>query len=194
MRNGCLPQSSMRCSRRSPHQGRLACLWSRCLIVLGFLTYPLAYAEEEPPFRPAWWCPGAHLQTIWAGVLRPVPQVSLTRVRWELPDGDFLDVDELAADTAAPRVIVLHGLEGSSYSPQVLGLLREVHRRGWGGTAMNFRGCSGELNRLRRSYHGGDTGDLAWVIDRVRAEHPSSPIVCVGFSLGGNVLLKYLGE
>ena len=91
-------------------------------------------------------------------------------------------------------MVVLHGLEGSSRSPQVLGILREARRRGWGGVAMNFRGCSGEPNRLGRSYHGGDTGDLAWVIARVRAEHPSSPIVCVGFSLGGNVLLKYLGE
>ena len=118
----------------------------------------------------------------------------LVRERWELPDGDFLDVDELAADAGAPRVIVLHGLEGSSRSPHVLGLLREARRYHWGGMAMNFRGCSGEPNRLRRAYHGGETGDLAWVISRVRAQHPSSPIVCVGFSLGGNVLLKYLGE
>ena len=154
----------------------------------------MAHAAEEPPFRPAWWCRGAHLQTIWAGILRPSPRVPLARARWELPDGDFLDVDELAADAEAPRVIVLHGLESSSRSPQVLGILHEAHRRGWGGVAMNFRGCSGEPNRLRRSYHGGDTADLTWVIARVMAQHPSSPIVCVGFSLGGNVLLKYLGE
>ena len=118
----------------------------------------------------------------------------LARERWELPDGDFLDVDVLAADAAAPRVIVLHGLESSSRATQVRGILREAHRRGWGGVAVNFRGCSGAPNRLRRSYHGGDTADLAWVIDRVRAQYPSSPILCVGFSLGGNVLLKYLGE
>ena len=164
------------------------------LLALALLSFELAHAEEVEPFRPAWWCPGAHLQTIWAGVLRPSPKVALTRAPWELPDGDFLDVDELAASSGAPRVIVLHGLEGSSRSPQVLGFLREAHKRGWGGVAVNFRGCSGEPNRLRRSYHGGETGDLAWVIDRVRAQHPSSPILCVGFSLGGNVLLKYLGE
>ena len=145
-------------------------------------------------FHPAWWCPGAHLQTVWAGALRPLPRAALIRERWELPDGDFLDVDELAAAGGAPRVIVLHGLEGSSRSPQVVGFLREAHRRGWGGMAVNFRGCSGEPNRLRRSYHGGETTDLAWVIARVQAHHPSSPIVCAGFSLGGNVLLKYLGE
>lgn len=154
----------------------------------------VAQAAESASFEPAWWCRGAHLQTIWAGILRPSPQVPLTRARWELPDGDFLDVDELAAPAGAPRVIVLHGLESSSRSPHVLGLLDQAHRRGWGGVAVNFRGCSGEPNRLRRSYHGGDTGDLAWVIARVRGQHPASPIVCVGFSLGGNVLLKYLGE
>ena len=91
-------------------------------------------------------------------------------------------------------MVILHGLEGSSRSPQVRGLLREAHRRGWGGVAVNFRGCSGVPNRLCRSYHGGETTDLAWVIARIRAQYPSSPIICVGFSLGGNVLLKYLGE
>lgn len=154
----------------------------------------VAQVAGSASFEPAWWCRGAHLQTIWAGILRPSPQVPLTRARWELPDGDFLDVDELAAPAGAPRVIVLHGLESSSRAPHVLGVLDQAHRRSWGGVAMNFRGCSGEPNRLRRSYHGGDTGDLAWVIARLRSQHPLSPIVCVGFSLGGNVLLKYLGE
>ena len=179
---------------RPPRRGRPDGLrWWR-LTALALSVFGVAPAEKAVPFRPAWWCPGAHLQTIWAGLLRPVPQVPLIRVRWELPDGDFLDVDELAAAVGAPRVIVLHGLEGSSSSPQVRGMLHEAHRRGWGGVAINFRGCSGEPNRLRRSYHGGDTADLAWVIHRVRVQHPSSPIFCVGFSLGGNVLLKYLGE
>ena len=143
------------------------------------------YAQVGTTFRPAWWCRGSHAQTIWAGALRRAPQVRVTRLRWELPDGDFLDVDELAADKAAPRIIVLHGLEGSSQSPQVRGMLEQARRRGWGGIAVNFRGCSGEPNRLRRSYHGGETGDLAWVVERLRAEHPESAIVLVGFSLGG---------
>jgi predicted alpha/beta-fold hydrolase len=187
------------------------------MIALTLLTCDSAHGQREAAFRPAWWCPGAHLQTIWAGILRPSPRVVVARARWELPDGDFLDVDELAAGVGrsprgarhsrrpppsggypgwvgAPRVIVLHGLESSSRSPQVLGILREAARRGWGGIAVNFRGCSGEPNRLRRSYHGGDTTDLAWVIARVIRQHPSSPIVCAGFSLGGNVLLKHLGE
>jgi uncharacterized protein len=146
------------------------------------------------PFHPAWWCPGAHLQTIWGGVLRGHPELPLTRVRWELPDGDFLDADELAAGPGAPILIVLHGLESSSQSANTLGILDQAHRRGWGGIAMNFRGCSGTPNRLRRSYHGGETGDLAWVVRKAAADHPDSPLLLIGFSLGGNVLLKYLGE
>ena len=147
----------------------------------------------DSSFTPAWWCRNPHAQTI-LGSLRPAPRVPLTRVRWELPDGDFLDVDELAAAVAAPRLIVLHGLESSSRSAAVLGLLQQAQRRGWGGTAVNFRGCSGEPNRLRRSYHGGDTQDLAWVLSKVHTAHPRSALGCAGISLGGNVLLKYLGE
>lgn len=118
----------------------------------------------------------------------------LVRARWDLPDGDFLDVDTLAAGASAPRLIILHGLESSSQAPAILELLHHARRRGWGGVALNFRGCSGEPNRLRRSYHGGDTGDVAWLIERVQAEHPASALLCAGMSLGGNVLLKYLGE
>lgn len=131
---------------------------------------------------------------MWSGLLRGGSQVPLTRIRWDLPDGDFLDVDELAAASEAPRLIVLHGLESSSRSSNVLGILQRAHQRGWGGIAVNFRGCSGAPNRLRRSYHGGETGDLAWVVEKVQADYPNSPILLAGFSLGGNVLLKYLGE
>ncbi|MBI3319761.1 MAG: hydrolase [Candidatus Omnitrophica bacterium] len=145
-------------------------------------------------FRPAWWCRHAHAQTIWAALLRPAPWVRVTRARWELPDGDFLDVDELAAEASAPRLIVLHGLESASRATPVRGLLREARRRGWGGVAVNFRGCSGEPNRLQRSYHGGETADVAWAVSQVQARYPASALACVGISLGGNVLLKYLGE
>ena len=145
-------------------------------------------------FKPAWWCRNTHVQTIWAALLRPAPRVHVTRLRWELPDGDFLDIDELQARESSTRLIVLHGLESSSRATPVLGLLRQAQQSGWGGVAINFRGCSGEPNRLRRSYHGGDTADLAWVVAQVQARYPASPLVCVGMSLGGNVLLKYLGE
>ncbi|PIQ83802.1 MAG: hydrolase [Candidatus Omnitrophica bacterium CG11_big_fil_rev_8_21_14_0_20_63_9] len=145
-------------------------------------------------FQPAWWCRNTHLQTIWGSVLRPTPQVLVSRARWELPDGDFLDVDELAAQADAPRLIILHGLESSSRAAGVLGLLSQARRRGWGGIGVNFRGCSGEPNRRQRSYHGGETSDLAWVIAQVQRQHPASRLACAGLSLGGNVLLKFLGE
>ncbi len=91
-------------------------------------------------------------------------------------------------------LVVLHGLESSSASTHVRGLLRAAHRPGWHGLAVNFRSCSGTPNRLKRSYHGGDTADLGWVIQRLAASDPQQAICCVGLSLGGNVLLKYLGE
>lgn len=149
---------------------------------------------DAASFHPAWWCRHPHLQTLGGALLRPAPRVRLVRARWEMPDGDFLDVDELAAKEPAPRLIVLHGLESSSRAAAVAGLLCRARQRGWGGVAVNFRGCSGEANRLRRAYHGGDTADLAWVLAQAQARHPASPLLCIGMSLGGNVLLKYLGE
>jgi len=133
------------------------------------------------------------VQTIW-GARRPLLPVPFDRQRWETPDGDFLDVDEVPAEAGSPSLIVLHGLEGSSRSGQVVGLLWAAHRRGWRGFGINFRSCSGELNRLRRSYHAGETSDLAWIIQQVITKHPGEHVFCAGFSLGGNVLLKYLGE
>jgi len=118
----------------------------------------------------------------------------LQRERWETPDGDFIDVDRVPGKRGAPTLVVLHGLEGSSRSKQVVGLLATASAKGWRGLAFNFRSCSGEPNRLRRSYHGGETSDLGWVIERLIEEEPGSPILCAGLSLGGNVLLKYLGE
>ena len=151
-------------------------------------------AQAGGVFRPAWWCRGRHAQTVWGAIGRPGMRAPHQRRRWELPDGDFLEVDEYPSAPNAPVLIVLHGLESSSRSSQVVGLLRAAHRGGWGGVGVNFRSCGGAPNRLRRSYHAGETGDLAWVIQRVIVEHPVSPILCAGFSLGGNVLLKYLGE
>lgn len=147
-----------------------------------------------PSFQPAWWCRGRHAQTLWGALLRPIPHVPLQRERWETPDGDFLDIDRVQGTSRAPMLIVLHGLEGSSRSKQVLGFMAAAHHVGWEAVGINFRSCSGESNRLRRAYHGGDSTELGWVIDRVIAENPPRAIGCVGISLGGNVLLKYLGE
>lgn len=145
------------------------------------------------PFRPAWWCRGAHLQTLWPNRIRRRPDVALVRERFELPDGDFLDVD-WTPGAGGPIVLILHGLQGSSRSIYARGLLRAMAARGWRGALMHFRGCSGEPNRLPRSYHSGDTGDLAHVVARLREREPTTSIAAIGVSLGGNVLLKWLGE
>jgi predicted alpha/beta-fold hydrolase len=110
------------------------------------------------------------------------------------PDGDFLDLDWLDGPPGSPLVLALHGLEGSARSPYVVGLLRLARARGWRGVAMNFRSCSGELNRQPRFYHSGDTEDLASVVDRLVSREPGLRLGAVGTSLGGNVLLKWLGE
>ncbi len=149
---------------------------------------------QAADFVPAWWCRSGHAQTIWAGILRPTPMVSVQRERWEIPDGDFLDVDYVPATPGRPVLIVLHGLEGSSDTKPVRGFLLAAQQRRWHGIGVNFRSCSGTGNRLRRSYHGGDTADLNFVVERVVGRYPGSPICCVAMSLGGNVLLKYLGE
>ena len=146
-------------------------------------------------FQPAWWLRNPHAQTIWASLCRRKPKIHLQRERLELADGDFLDLDWTQNQTsAAPLVLVLHGLEGSSDSGYARGLLHTIVQRSWRGVVMHFRNCSGEPNRLARSYNAGDTDDLNLVITTLTRRQPSIPLVCVGYSLGGNVLLKWLGE
>lgn len=144
-------------------------------------------------FEPAWWCRGPHAQTLWARLLRRMPEIQYWRERLELPDGDFIDLD-WSENGQGPIIIVLHGLEGSSHSPYARGIMRAIENRGWRGVVMHFRGCSGEPNRLARSYHSGDTGDLAHLVNTLRRREPLTPLAAVGFSLGGNVLLKWLGK
>jgi predicted alpha/beta-fold hydrolase len=145
-------------------------------------------------FSPARWLPGAHAMTVY-GSLAPRPRPAPIRQRLELPDGDFVDVDRFAARSPdAPVLVVLHGLESSSAAPYVRGLVAEALARGLAAAALNFRGCSGEPNRLPRSYHSGDTGDLALLVERLARERPGRPIVLAGFSLGGNVVARWLGE
>jgi predicted alpha/beta-fold hydrolase len=146
-------------------------------------------------FRPPRWLRGRHAQTVWASVFRMPIRLPLTHQRLDLPDGDFIDLDVLDGLTpASPVVVVCHGLEGSSKAGYVRGLLRDLRAHGVGAVAINFRGCSGEPNRLPRFYHSGDTGDLAYVVDRLRAQKPGRALGLAGFSLGGNVVAKYLGE
>ena len=143
-------------------------------------------------FTPAWWLPGPHLQTIWPALIRRPRPVRITRERFELPDGDFVDLDW--AGESGPIIVILHGLQGSSRSLYARGLLGVFRQHGWRGVVMHFRGCSGEPNRLPRTYHSGETSDVGHVVRGLRARHPSTPLAAVGFSLGGNVLLKWLAE
>jgi len=148
-------------------------------------------------YRPPWWLRGRHLQSLWGPLRRRPRRPSLRRERWETPDGDFLDLDWLAsppAETRAPGVVVLHGLEGSSESHYALGLMGLVEARRWRGVVVHFRSCSGELNRLGRLYHSGETADLGWVLGRLIETAPGARLGLVGVSLGGNVALKWLGE
>ena len=143
-------------------------------------------------YEPARWLFGPNLMTIFGPLFRPGPHVPVSRERWELSDGDFVDVDRMAGPREAPLLLALHGLEGSSSAHYVRGLLAQARMRGWRALALNFRGCSGDMNRLVRSYHSGETGDLSELVRRAQDE--SDRIVLAGCSLGGNVLVKWLGE
>src|SRR5215216_4078840 len=141
-------------------------------------------------FRPAWWLPDGHSMTLWGKFLRrSVPPPTATE-RWATPDEDFLDIVSLEAPLGAPRLLILHGLEGSARSHYVGGFLMEARERRWGADVLVFRGCGGEMNRAARTYHSGETSDLDFVVRQLRSRHPASPIVMSGVSLGGNVLLK----
>lgn len=146
-------------------------------------------------FKPAWWLPSPHLQTLWPVFLRPsIKNLVLERERVELPDGDFIDLDWLGRNKNGPLVLILHGFEGSIESHYAKGMLLKIEQNGWRGVFMHFRGCSGEPNRLPRGYHSGETSDVDYIIDLIRQRHANTPLAIIGFSLGGNVLLKWLGE
>ena len=143
-------------------------------------------------YRAPWWLSNAHAHTIYPASARRVEGVVYQRERLELSDGDFLDLDW--SRVGASRVVVVtHGLEGSSNRSYVLGMVRAFNRRGWDAVAMNFRGCSGESNRLLRFYHSGVSEDLWEVLAHVRAVGYQT-IAAIGFSLGGNVALKLMGD
>jgi predicted alpha/beta-fold hydrolase len=145
--------------------------------------------------QPPWWCHNRHVQTLWGPLVRG-GRLAATRERFQTRDGDFVDLDwaEPRATSGAPLLLILHGLEGSSRSHYVRGLAGHARARSWNAVALNFRSCSGETNRLARFYHSGETGDLHDVVAALIAREPESRIVMAGVSLGGNVLLKWLGE
>lgn len=170
-------------------------------------------------YRGPRWLPGAHAQTIWPALFAPRPAVAYVRERWETPDGDFIDLDRAECPSATatatatatytavdpatgararPLLALLHGLEGSSDSHYARTLMAAANARGWDGVVIHFRGCSGEPNRMPRAYHSGDSDEADWVLRRLAALRAAAgrhgPLVAAGVSLGGNVLLKWLGE
>jgi len=144
-------------------------------------------------YRPPIWLPGGHPQTIYPLARRP-PVPAYRRERWDTPDGDFVDTDFVDAPATAPLVVLFHGLEGSSASHYAVALMHALVRRGWAGAVPHFRGCSGEANRLPRAYHSGDSAEIDWILRRLRTHFPQRTIFAAGVSLGGNALLKWLGE
>jgi predicted alpha/beta-fold hydrolase len=134
-----------------------------------------------------------HFSTIYPSLFRQVNEVKYERERITTPDDDFLDLDW--SRVGGDKIIVtLHGLEGSSDSQYILGMNRIFNHNNWDAVTLNFRGCSGEMNLLRRGYHSGETTDLDFVIQTIFEKYDYEEMVLIGFSLGGNVVLKYAGE
>jgi predicted alpha/beta-fold hydrolase len=154
--------------------------------------------SSKDTYTPAWWVPGAHLQTLWGKLIRRPPDVPTRAEWWTTPDDDEIELQRLDAPHGAgghtPRLLILHGLEGTIRSHYLRGLLNLARQQGWAADVLIFRGCSSKMNRAPRLYHSGETSDLDYVVRRLIAENPSQPLVAAGFSLGGNVLLKWLGE
>ncbi len=171
--------------------------------------------DTSPCPTPAW-LPEGHSQTIVAAKLATHHRSSFVRVRVDTPDGDFLDFDwtapGLSANSAMPAdlaegfrqasgntgqqnaLVLFHGLEGSSASHYAQAVTHHFRARGWAVVVPHFRGCSGEPNRLPRAYHSGDSADIGFMLDTVRKRLPEARWYAAGVSLGGNALLKYLGE
>jgi predicted alpha/beta-fold hydrolase len=144
-------------------------------------------------YRSPAWLPGGHAQTIFPALFRRLPPVTRQAERLELADGDFIDLEW--SGTQGDRLAILsHGLEADTKAPYIQGMAAALVRRGWDVLAWNFRGCSGEPNRLLRMYHSGATEDLHAVLRHALARHPATKVDLIGFSLGGNLTLKYLGE
>lgn len=149
-------------------------------------------------YRAPWWLPGGNLQTIWPAlyarrVFGEHPQYR--RERWATPDGDFLDVDWLAAPAkpGQPLLVLFHGLEGSSRSHYAEAFADFAAQHGMAYVVPHFRGCSGELNQAPRAYHSGDYEEIGWILARLRALH-AGPLLAVGVSLGGNALMRWAAE
>ena len=155
----------------------------------------LAEEYRQRPFRRPWWLWGPNAQTMGGKLFRRDPGLSLRRDRIDTPDGDFLDLDFTPdPDPSRPLILLLHGLEGSSRRGYMLTSYAAMLAHGMAAVGFNFRSCSGEPNRTARLYHSGETEDLRFVLKTLSKRFPGRPLGALGFSLGGNVLLKSLGE
>ncbi len=151
----------------------------------------------QSSFKPAWWLTNAHLQTLVAKFLRRKEQLNTITEILELPDNDFLELawTELPkANNTRPIIVLLHGLAGSKDSHYAKGMLKAIKNNGWIGVLMHFRGCGKYPNRQARSYHSGDTHDITYLTKVLSHRYAQSPFALIGFSLGGNVLTRYLAE
>ncbi len=154
---------------------------------------PVEVFASENSFKPAWWCRGRHFQTIYSGLFRPKPDVPVTRERLNTPDGDFVDVDWLDGPPGSPYVVILHGFGSSTRAAYIATLLDEIRKAGWRAVAGNARGAI-EINRLIELNDAGDTRDLDWLVRQLIQTKKAERIYLVGFSVGGNRVLKWLGE
>jgi len=145
-------------------------------------------------FKPASGLGNPHLQTLLPAFLQRKNNISYQTQTLELDDGDFLDLAWTEPPANKPIVIIFHGLEGSINSPYAKGIMAALKKQGWTGLLMHFRGCSGRANRLPRSYHSGETGDAKELLRWLKQNHPDAPLAAIGYSLGGNMLLKLQGE
>ncbi|MBN1760098.1 MAG: alpha/beta fold hydrolase [Chitinispirillaceae bacterium] len=147
---------------------------------------------EKSSFHPPFFLRNPHLQTLFPQKARKVKGVTYTRHRIDTPDGDFLDLD-WSKRNRSRCAILFHGLEGHTFRPYMLGMVRALNRAGWDAVSVNLRGCSGEPNLLARAYHQGSSDDVATAVSHV-ADSAYTALIIIGFSLGGNIVLKYLGE
>lgn len=138
------------------------------------------------------WLKGGHAQTVWPALFIHLPRPPYRREVWSTPDGGEIAVDCIDGDGGAPLVVLFHGLEGDSDSHYAKALMLEVQARGWHGAVPHFRGCGGISNTLRRAYHAGDSAEIGWILQRLAESH--AVVLTAGVSIGGNMLLKYLGE
>jgi predicted alpha/beta-fold hydrolase len=149
---------------------------------------------NPPNYSPPFGFRNSHLQTIYPTLFRKVPVVTQLRERIPTPDNDFIDLDWSKRTQSKRLVVLTHGLEGHARSHYCQGMARAFQSTGWDALAWNFRGCSGEPNHQLVSYHSGATSELQIVLDHVFAHTDYQEIALVGFSLGGNLTLKYLGD